>query len=90
MNTSDAAVAEWERMNLTQRRSPLPWAAPGTQLIQGPPQREKEKNGMTEWGGGADTNPYILILGLPLTSWVTVRGHFPSLNLEFSPLKSQR
>lgn len=60
MNTSDTAVAEWERMNLTQPRSPLPWAAPGTQLIQGPPQREKEKNGMTECVGGAgrgDTNP---------------------------------
>ena len=52
MNTSGTAVAEWERMNRTQPRSPLPWAAPGTQLIQGPPQREEEKNAMTELGGG--------------------------------------
>lgn len=35
MNASDAAVAEQEGMRLTPPRSPLPWAAPCTQPIQG-------------------------------------------------------
>ena len=35
MNASDAAVAEQEGMRLTPPRSPLPWAVPRTQPIQG-------------------------------------------------------
>ena len=44
MNTSDAAGAERERTHLTPPGSPFPWAAPGTQPIQGPlTGREGEK-----------------------------------------------
>lgn len=44
MSRSDTTLAEWE-MDLTLPGSPLPWASPGAQLIQGAlAGREGEKN----------------------------------------------
>lgn len=54
MNRNEAAPAEWQRMDPTLPRSPLPWVAPGTQLVQGAlAGREGEKKN----DKGEGTNP---------------------------------
>lgn len=60
-------------------QSLLPWAAPSPQLILGALEEEKGKRG---WSGGG-INALTWVLDLPLTSCVTVIGHFPSLNFDF-------
>lgn len=55
MNTSDAAGAERERTHLTPPGSPFPWAAPGTQPIQGTLTGREGEKWNDKVGGG--TNP---------------------------------